>query len=80
MKKSIIGATNIATFSGNSFARVFGVISPKISTATVEIIVESVADKLSEFVIIELNKRVDIVASVRFTMLLPIKIVYSNLS
>ena len=43
MKKDIIWLTPEANFSGYSFASVFGVISPKISTITVETIVETVA-------------------------------------
>ena len=70
-----MGQTNIATFSGDSFASVLGVISPKISTVIVEIIVESVAARLAEDFMISENSNVEIVAKVRFTMLFPIKIV-----
>ena len=71
----MIGVTNMATFSGNSFASVLGVISPKIRTVTVEIIVDIVAARLAELTKISVNSNVDIVASVRLTMLLPIKMV-----
>ena len=56
-----MGQTNIATFSGDSFASVLGVISPKISTIIVEIIVERVAARLAEDFMISENSNVEIV-------------------
>ena len=73
MKKFIIGADIIANFSGDSFARLFGDISPNISTRTVIITVDTVAPisppkiRTKSIVLIE--------ESAIFTILFPISIV-----
>jgi hypothetical protein len=77
----MIGAENIANFSGDSLAIVFGDISPKIRRTIVSATVETVVARLS-LVTPSLVKRVmkKIVASEdarMFTMLLPISTVES---
>ena len=66
-------------FSGNCFARVFGIISPKVSTTRVITMVESVGAKSSVSQEISFarptKKRVARVADRMFTMLLPTSMV-----
>ena len=73
----MIGAENIASFSGQSFATFFGVISPKIRTRTVRTTVETVAP-MSPYSLTKSTVPID--AAARLTMLFPISIVESNLS
>ena len=74
----LIGIAAMANFSGISFARLLGVISPKTRTSRVITIVDTVTplSPPSQFV----NKTVAIEADVIFTMLLPISSVDSNAS
>ena len=60
----------MANFSGISLARLLGVISPKISTTTVETMVETVAPASA---IKCTNSRVHTEVMAMFTMLLPIR-------
>ncbi len=66
----------MANCSGKSFAKLFGVISPKIRTTTVMTIVETVAPILLPHS--STNTMVPIDAKVIFTTLFPIKMVESK--
>ena len=66
-----------AKLSAASFARLFGVISPKISTTTVITTVETVAPLLLKK---PTNSTVAMLAEEMFTMLLPISTVASRRS
>ena len=71
------GAENMANASGLSFARLLGVISPKISTTTVITTVETVAP-MSPYRLT--NRTVPMDAEAMLTMLLPIRMVESSRS
>ena len=58
----------------------FGVISPKIKTATVVTAVETKDESICGFLINNANNNVEIVAALMFTMLFPTKIVEINIS
>lgn len=58
----------------------FGVISPKIRTATVMTAVEITVESIFEFMIIFAKRRVEIADAERLTILFPIKIVLKSLS
>ena len=73
-------ATLAAKLSANSFAMLFGVISPNINVITVTTIVETVAAKSAFDLIISVKSKVAIVAAAILTILLPIRIVVINLS
>ena len=66
------GAENIAKLSGRSFAMLFGVISPKMSTTTVMTAVDTVAPLSPS---IWTNKTVAMELAEMLTMLLPMRIV-----
>ena len=74
----MIGAEKRANSSGDSFAKVLGEISPKISTMTVVTIVESEGPVSSPTQ--RMNNTVATDAEAMFTILLPIRMVDSNLS
>ena len=74
----IIGAENIANFSGDSFAMLFGEISPKINTTTVITSVEIPAPISSPRSFT--NKIVAREEHPILTILLPIRIVDNRLS
>ena len=75
-----IGVISTAYFSAFSFAIVFGVISPKISTTTVITIVLTVAPRslLSPKIPVKNSVAMDVEAI--FTMLLPMRIVDKTMS
>ena len=69
----------MANFSGYTFAIIFGVISPTISTAIVVITVDTVAD-VAWFAIRNPNNMPESVEVVMLTILFPTRIVESRLS
>ena len=74
----MIGAENRANLSGDSFAILFGEISPKIRTSTVVTIVETLAPFASPSIFT--NKIVASEDDKIFTILFPIRIVDKRLS
>ena len=74
----MIGAEKRANSSGDSFAKVFGEISPKISTTTVVTMVEREGPVSSPAQ--RINNTVATDADAILTMLLPMRMVDSNLS
>ena len=68
-----MGAENLAKASGDSFAMLFGVISPKMRTTTVITAVETVAPISPPISLIK--KTVAIEERAIFTILLPTRIV-----
>ena len=76
----IIGAEKREKPSGNSFARLLGVISPKIRTRTVVAMVERVDARFWSPLHHSMNTTVASEEASMFTMLLPISMVVSNLS
>ena len=79
ISKFINGDENIANLSGQSFAMLFGEISPKIRTAIVITTVETDEPNVWSFKRFT-KKIVPIEASAMFTMLFPISIVEISLS
>ena len=75
--KLITGAEKAAKLSGDSFARLLGVISPNIRTTIVITIVETVAPELPISLI---NHTVAMEERPIFTILLPTRMVESSLS
>ena len=73
----IIGATVIANFSGHSFARLFGVISPKTKVITVIKIVDTVAPFDPSH---PTKRSVTIVVAAMFTTLFPTSVLEINSS
>ena len=73
-----IGAENIANFSGDSFAILFGEISPKISTTIVVTAVDTLGPASSPNILTKSTVAKDALAI--FTILFPIKIVDNKLS
>ena len=73
----IIGATVIANFSGHSFARLFGVISPKTKVITVIKIVDTVAPFDPSH---PTKRSVPIVVAAIFTTLFPTSVLEINSS
>jgi hypothetical protein len=72
-----IGVENIAKVSGVSFARLLGVISPKIKTRTVVAIVASVTPESPKY-FVKITVAID--AEAMFTILFPINMLESTLS
>ena len=79
LKNIRTGYPAMANFSGYTFAIIFGVISPTISTAIVVITVDTVAD-VAWFAIRNPNNMPESVEVVMLTILFPTRIVESRLS
>ena len=77
-RTAMIGAENSANLSGDSFAMLFGEISPKIKTRTVVTIVETLAPFASPSIFT--NRIVAKEEDKIFTILFPIRIVDNRLS
>ena len=73
-----IGAENIANFSGDSFAILFGETSPKISTTTVVTAVDTLGPASAPNIFTNSTVARDALAIL--TMLLPINMVDNKLS
>ena len=77
MTTRMMGADTMANFSGFSLARLFGLISPKISTTMVMTMVETVAPMSG---IRRTKSRVEMEDMAMFTTLLPTRMLLSSWS
>ena len=75
MTTRMMGADTMANFSGFSLARLFGLISPKISTTMVMTMVETVAPMSG---IRRTKSRVEMEDMAMFTTLLPTRMLLSS--